>query len=361
MKILFLEPFFGGSHRDFALGFKAHSRHEVTLLTLPARFWKWRMRGAALYFARQIDALHDYDAIFAGSMIDLSDFKALAGGFVPPVLLYFHENQLSYPLAPGEKRDLHLGFTNIISILCADRAVFNSRFHMAAFNEEAKQLLKRMPDAVPKGIMAEIKAKSSVIYPGCRFDPEGAVRRGDPDGDPLIIWNHRWEHDKNPEGFFDVVGRLYDRNIPFSLAVLGERFDKAPAVFEEAREKFKDRIVVFGYAESREAYLNWLKKGRVVVSCANQENFGISVVEAVRYGCLPLLPDRLSYPEVMPSLCHEEVLYQSPEDCAQKLKKMLTDPDAFQGLSERLFREMAQFSWENQVEYFDDLLFELAG
>ena len=37
LKILFLEPFFGGSHKDFALGFQAHSRHDIDLVSMPAR------------------------------------------------------------------------------------------------------------------------------------------------------------------------------------------------------------------------------------------------------------------------------------------------------------------------------------
>ncbi|MCK5007550.1 MAG: DUF3524 domain-containing protein, partial [Spirochaetales bacterium] len=49
-RFLFLEPFYGGSHREFAEGWQQSSRHTLELHTLPARFWKWRMRGAALYF-----------------------------------------------------------------------------------------------------------------------------------------------------------------------------------------------------------------------------------------------------------------------------------------------------------------------
>jgi glycosyltransferase involved in cell wall biosynthesis len=36
-----LEPFFGGSHKDFAQGLVSHSRHKIDSVTLPARFWKW--------------------------------------------------------------------------------------------------------------------------------------------------------------------------------------------------------------------------------------------------------------------------------------------------------------------------------
>ena len=52
MKFLFLEPFFGGSHRYFSEGLSQHSRYRIDLVTLPARFWNWRMRGAALYFLK---------------------------------------------------------------------------------------------------------------------------------------------------------------------------------------------------------------------------------------------------------------------------------------------------------------------
>ena len=119
MKILFLEPFFGGSHKDFALGFKDHSSHQITLVTLPDKFWKWRMRGASLYFINQIKDFSSYDAILTTDMLDLTDFLSLAKKDLPPVLMYFHENQLSYPLSPRQKRDFHLGFTNIISAFAA--------------------------------------------------------------------------------------------------------------------------------------------------------------------------------------------------------------------------------------------------
>ncbi len=41
-----------------------------------------------------------------------------------------------------------------------------------------------------------------------------------------------------------------------------------------------------------------LHAGTIVLSTALHEFFGMSVVEAVRAGCRPLLPARLSYPEL---------------------------------------------------------------
>lgn len=133
MKFLFLEPFFGGSHRNFAEGLIANSRHDIDLLTLPARFWKWRMRGAALYFLKKISSVEKYDGLITTDIMSLSDFKALCKPSCPPAMVYFHESQMTYPLAPGEHMDFQFGFTDITTGLAADRVVFNSHTHFDTF------------------------------------------------------------------------------------------------------------------------------------------------------------------------------------------------------------------------------------
>ncbi|MFH2092208.1 MAG: DUF3524 domain-containing protein [Pseudomonadota bacterium] len=357
MKILFLESFFGGSHKDFALGFKAAFDHDVTLVTLPDRFWKWRMRGAALYFVGHVQDIQTYDLIIVTDMLDLTDFMALAGKDLPPIWLYFHENQLSYPLAAGEKRDFHLGFTNIVSALAADQVIFNSNFHLNAFFCDASALIKKMPDFQPVLIMEKIRHKTRVIYPGCRFEP-GPIELEERDwACPLIIWNHRWEHDKNPEPFFKALARLKAKNIAFSLAVLGENFSKAPEVFDSVEQDFKEQLQVFGYVESRQQYLSWLKKGAIVVSTAVQENFGISIVEAVRYGCIPLLPNRLSYPEIMPDDLHSIVLYDNDQELETRLEEMVLNYSDYSALRQRLSRKMARYSWQNIIQQYRDCMF----
>lgn len=355
MKILFLEPFFGGSHKEFALGFIDACPHDVTLKTMPDRFWKWRMRGAGLYFARHLSEVSQYDLIVATDMMDLTDFIGLTGGKRPPIWLYFHENQLSYPLAPGEKRDFHLGFTNIVSALAADRVFFNSHFHFNAFMADAQALVRKMPDYKPGWVLSKIEEKTRVIYPGCRFDEAPLPLSESQTDPPLIVWNHRWEHDKNPALFFDALKRLKQKGIPFFLAVLGENFEKAPAVFDQAKQWFEKELTVFGYLESKEAYWSWLKQGAIVVSCAFQENFGISVVEAVRYGCIPLLPKRLSYPEILPRSFHEACLYDSDSQFADRLEDMVVQFDRFQPIRQSLSDAMGQYAWSNVIRQYLDL------
>ena len=51
MKILILEPFFTGSHQQWAEGFQKHSTHQVEILSLSGHHWKWRMHGGAIALA----------------------------------------------------------------------------------------------------------------------------------------------------------------------------------------------------------------------------------------------------------------------------------------------------------------------
>jgi len=364
LKILFLEPFYGGSHKAVADGFAACSRHQVDILSLAPRFWKWRMRGSALAFVRQVENFNDYDLVLATDMVDVTDFKALAGPKCPPVALYFHENQLSYPLEPGEKRDFHLGFTNIISALAADGVFFNSQFHRDDFFSAAKRLIRKMPDLRPGWVLDKIRDKTCVLYPGIDLDPRACAssQRHNSDFDrPLVIWNHRWEYDKNPKVFFTVMERLKRRGILFYLAVMGEQYGTVPEDFKGIGERFDAELLVCGYQEQASDYRKWLAKGSVVISTAIQENFGISVMEAVAHGCLPLLPNRLSYPELIPGHLKPDVIYRDDADLETRLAHILVHPDAYQDKAATLSAHAAGFSWTHMAETWDKALYQAIG
>jgi len=361
LKFLFLEPFFGGSHREFANGLIANSKHHIDIVTLPARFWKWRMRGAALYFIKKVPSLESYHGLITTDLMSLSDFKALAGGACPPALVYFHENQLTYPLAPGEHSDYQYGFTDITTALAADRILFNSRTHSDAFFEGLPRFLNMMPEYRPKWVVEDILAKAGVLYPGCRFAAgDQPLQDLPPELPPLIIWNHRWEFDKNPDAFFDALDAVLEKGVEFRLALLGENFQSVPKAFMRARSRYGRRIVQYGYVESREEYIKWLQRGSIVISTAEQENFGIAVVEAIRCGCVPLLPARLAYPEIIPDDFHLRVLYGDTKDLVRKLSRLIGDYPEFGDTRSRLSRAMDRFAWANLIDRYDEELESLA-
>jgi len=356
-RFLFLESFYGGSHQDFADGLIAHSHHAIDLLTLPARFWKWRMRGAALHFIKKAPPLDRYDGLIATDLMALTDFKALAGPACPPALVYFHENQLTYPLAPGEQMDYQFGFTDITTALAADLIRFNSHTHCEAFFESLPAFLKMMPEHRPKWVVDAIRSKADVLHPGCRIPADDNTQaKRKTTRPPLIIWNHRWEFDKNPKQFFDALDAVADQGVDFHLALLGENCQTVPKVFMRARKRYGRRIRHYGYVASRAAYIDWLKEGAIVVSTAQQENFGISVVEAVRFGCFPLLPKRLAYPEVIPEKFHPHVLYEDQEDLIVRLGRLTARFDDYHDLRIQLARAMGGYAWYNVIGRYDALL-----
>ncbi len=310
MRILYVEPFESGSHASFTRALTQGIDAHWTALTLPGRHWKWRMRGsaawAALVHAEALAA--DHDVLLASSFVPLAELVGLCPRLsAHPRILYFHENQLAYPQHGGDPhgRDHHFGFTQLVSALAATHCVFNSTYNLRSFLAQGRALLARMPDAVPAGWIETIEARSRVLPVPVDL-PDAAPGLGPASDDPirgqgpLLLWNHRWEHDKNPEGLFAALRVLVDRAVPFRIAVCGQRFSRSPAVFDQARGWLGCRVEHWGYCETAAEYQALLGRAHVAISTANHEFFGIAMVEAAHHGARPLVPDRLAYPEIFP-------------------------------------------------------------
>lgn len=362
MNVWLVEPYCTGSHRAWAEGYQAHSRHDVRLLALPGRFWKWRMQGGAVTLARKAAAVElPPDLILATDMLNLPVFLALGGERLSqiPVALYFHENQLTYPLLPGEKRDLSYGFINLVSALRSDAALYNSAYHRDAFFDELPRLLKHFPDYNELWAVASCRARAQVLPLGLDLARLAAYRPAEiRSGRPLVLWNHRWEYDKGPETFFRAIYALVDEGLDFGLILLGESFRNEPAEFFEARERLGSRIVHFGYAADTAGYARLLWQADIVVSTALHEFFGTAVVEACSCDCFPLLPRRLSYPELLPSEQHEACLYGDFDDLVGRLRHAILHVDQVRAFS--LQSHMARYDWLHMATRYDDLLEELA-
>jgi glycosyltransferase involved in cell wall biosynthesis len=363
LRVALLEPFWGGSHRASAEGWARWSRHRIRIESLPPRFWKWRMRAAAFDFARRLGSeAEGVDVLFATDLLDLAHLRGLLSRRVSAVL-YLHENQVSYPPRPGEapaERDLQYAFTNVASALAADRVLFNSAFQMDAFFSELERVLRRMPDRTLSWAGPEIRRKSAVLPLGVELSDLPGPERNAPEGPPLILWNHRWEYDKDPETFFAVLQALAERGADFRLAVAGERFGRAPEIFERARKALGARCAHWGYLPDRAEYVRLLGASDIVVSTALQENFGLSMIEAAFAGAHPLAPDRLAYPEVFPPELHGPCLYGTPEALLERLDGLLT------GRLPRLAPELLRraftgYAWEARAGAFDDLVCQVSG
>ena len=361
MKILLLEPYFSGSHKKWAEEFKQFSRHEVEILSLSGSHWKWRMHGGAISLAQLvIPGMPLPDLILATDMIDLNLFLSLTRSWSHniPVAIYFHENQLNYPWSATDadvrlKRDNHYAFINYTSALAANDVFFNSAYHQQAFINELPKFLKAFPDHQNINTIQNIAAKSSVLHLGTdlkKFDACMPKKFGEHKR-AVILWNHRWEYDKNPEAFFNALFEISDRGIDFKLIVLGESYDKHPPVFDKAKERLAGHILHFGYAQSFEEYAKWLWMADLLPVTSNQDFFGASVIEAMYCNVVPLLPKRLAYPEHLPQQFHSTFFYDE-NDFITKIQKRIMDVKYLCVMNTRQYAE--RYDWQQLISFYDN-------
>ena len=362
LEVLLLNAFHGGSHRAFANSFSQHSRHRWHTMGLPAVHWKWRMRSAPLQFAEQLQHYRASNAMPDAMLVtDMLDLAALRGcvrdtsWLSIPTVLYFHENQFTYPASPRARPDMHYGYTNLQSALLADHVWFNSRFHRDEFLQASREFIRRMPDGQNVHAVEAIEDRSFVLPPG--FDlPDLDARAEAPRGEGLTIaWASRWEFDKRPDLFYQLLCALDEAGLVFRLVLLGPGGQQNSEDYQQIVAVFGDRVdFAAGKKSSREAYVDWLCRADVLVSTAEHEFFGIAACEGAWCGAVPLLPKRLAYPEIFPT----EVLYDNLQDAVHKLIA-LQDDAVRNRLRGRCRAAVAELQACKTVARMDDVLLDL--
>lgn len=301
-----------------------------TVVSLPDRHFYWRARGNGLTYAfshaKQLLS-SPYDLIVATSMVDLCSLR----GFLPalssiPTLVYFHENQFAYPMKQASNNIVNAQLTSIYTGLCADRILFNSQFNQDTFYAGAQALLRKMPDGVAKDVLSGPMVCSSVLPVPIHADEVGGAdgwtdKSSKADARPVeVVWNHRWEYDKQPEVFFAAMQKLLESGVKFRLHVMGQSFREVPRCFAEAEKRFANEIDTWGH-QPAECYYRVLRQADIVVSTAIHDFQGLSLLEAIYRQCVPVAPKRVAYPEYVP----ESQLYDAGEDEATALYSKLRE------------------------------------
>ncbi|KAF3694311.1 Glycosyltransferase-like domain-containing protein 1 [Channa argus] len=373
-RVLLVEPFYGGSHKQL-IDLLQENINGCSVFTLPAKKWHWRARTAALYFSQTIPACPTYRVLFSSSVLNLCELVALRPDLAHlKKVLYFHENQLIYPVRKDQDRDFQYGYNQVLSCLVSDVVVFNSQFNMDSFLSSILSFMKKIPDHRPKDLEQLIRPKCVVLNYPVQFpdvssskeflseeeNPDQSVSEHRNDQKPVpeedhmkplhIVWPHRWEHDKNPELFFSTLLKLKEKQLDFQVSVLGETFTDVPEVFAEARRLLNCHILNWGFLPSKEDYIRVLCQADVVVSTAKHEFFGVAMLEAVHCGCYPLCPKALVYPEIFPA----EYLYSTPEQLFKHLQGLCRRPNIARGHIVKV--DTSSFTWVSLKQRFETLL-----
>lgn len=349
MNVLILDPFHTGSHAHWSKGMQhfMDATPDVTceLWTLPGRHWKWRMHGACGSFAQKA---HEQtaipDAILTTDMLDVAGLRGLLpiAWRAVPIVLYFHENQLTFPWSPGDRekaRGLHhtYEFINVQSAVAADWIWFNSEFHRRVFCKAASQFLRKMPDETTMYRPESWVDKSDILPVGISEMTRPAEWRT-VDSPPVILWNHRWEYDKGPDRFWQMLLTLEDAGYDFRLILCGARYKDAPHAQAQIEEHFAGKIIHNGYAASRADYLALLQQSDFALHAPLQEYFGISIAEAMSCGVVPLVKSDHAYTSWMPEGFH----FRDSSDFLSKWKSLLAKGPAARDLA---FSTVEPFFW----------------
>ncbi|XP_037031532.1 glycosyltransferase-like domain-containing protein 1-like isoform X1 [Bradysia coprophila] len=352
-KILIIEAFYGGSHKQLLDTILENiNSMEYELFTLPAKKWHWRARMSALHFAQTIPTDHQYNILFTSSVLNLAELLGVRPDLAKcRKIVYFHENQLVYPVREIKDRDCQYGLNQVMTCLSADVLIFNSNFNRTSFLNSINPFLNIQPDFKLKQIREKIEPKCEVLYFPIKFQQMAKRMEENYNTVLHLIWPHRWEHDKNPQLLTETLLELDKRKVPFKASIIGESFQTRPECFDGIQEKLGDKLINFGFL-SREDYIRCLLNGDVVISTAGHEFYGVSMLEATYCGCMPIAPNKLVYPEIYPA----DNLYNTSNQLIKTLYNWCRNPSVFRKHREKFFEcfSFERFSASNLIPNYLD-------
>jgi glycosyltransferase involved in cell wall biosynthesis len=160
---------------------------------------------------------------------------------------------------------------------------------------------------------------------------------------------------------FVMVKETLDRGL--GLVIAGRKFSahESELCFPGWSEErlAAEKVVLTGLVEEEDMG-SLYHNAALYVLPSLYEGFGLTPLEALRFGVLPLVADAASLPEVIddPALRFDPM---DPEELAQKITTFLLDPElSMRNLTEQKER-MSRFSWDRAAQRYLGLLEEMGG
>jgi glycosyltransferase involved in cell wall biosynthesis len=157
-----------------------------------------------------------------------------------------------------------------------------------------------------------------------------------------------FEHEKVPQ--ICVMGRISpEKNLETSIEIgntLGDVTVIAGSVTkinEPYLKKLKDLSnsnIIFVPNPSRQQFLSIFAESKIYLS-ASKETFGITTIEAIRSGCIPIVPNNSAHPETVP---FTSLRYETINEAKEKINRVMNNPGIAGTMKERLQEHANQFS-----------------
>ena len=194
-----------------------------------------------------------------------------------------------------------------------------------------------------------------VLYPVCTFAPkEGRIAR-----DPMkVVFIGRIDARKRLDDIIDIVAKaraLSGR--PLTLCFAGFVEPTAYAERVKARIDSIEWCKLAGPVAGTEKE-DFLQSGTYAIHANRDEDFGISVTEYIKAGCIPIVPDEGGAHEILDT---PELSFVNVADAAEKLSRLVTSDQFRNSARLKCARRSSMFSKESTLQALHSLLDEITN
>lgn len=151
----------------------------------------------------------------------------------------------------------------------------------------------------------------------------------------IIIFPHRWDAEKNPLKFLRIIEKLWQLRKDFRVVITTSRQEMRsndPSLLTALHDAVASGVygtgpnIVISSGISKNAYYNELAKAKVFVSTTIEENFGYCLLEAMTFGCHPVVENNYSHPEILGVSGFNPYLYDVEIAAVRMLSNALDNP-----------------------------------
>jgi glycosyltransferase involved in cell wall biosynthesis len=172
---------------------------------------------------------------------------------------------------------------------------YGDKIHVTGHPFNSEEVLSRMP----RPYQAWMQGQGNIA-------PPFATMRSASGRDNVVVWSSRWDAEKDPHFFMEVVRRVVESrpDIVFKVCTSAPRLrSNDTRLLQEAfamQERYPKNFLI-REGLTKEQYYTILTESKVQFNCALQDFVPITLQEAMVAGCVPIYPYFRSFPELFES------------------------------------------------------------
>jgi alpha-1,3-mannosyltransferase len=292
----------------------------------------YRMATGVLAKVRGYDIIHIHGTGFFADFLSITKFM-----HKKPLILnthggFFHTQKRKLLKA------LYFHCINRFTIKGMDIVVADSRNDFDIFSGITKRirLVENAVELGPFRKVAEKKAKSRNRF----------------------VFVGRLSRNKRVDLLIRAIGSINRKRKDVELIVIGEDWEGLKKGLEKTAEEngVKDRVVFRGMVTEKEL-LACLGNAEFFASASGYEGFGISAIEAMAAGCIPLLNRIQTFTHFVRDRESGFILdFGNPEKAAKAIERIIEMPAAEKaGISENARKAAEKYCWERKIADVEEI------